>query len=73
MAKKILEHGNGNKPVPFIMKCPICGCKFTFEDEDVKHLFATEGLVGVGVHCPECNTLCCSLYNDLYEAEEFED
>lgn len=73
MAKKILRHGNGNKPVPFVMVCPICGCKFTFDSEDVEHLYATGGLVGVGVHCPECDTLCCSPYNDLDEYEEFEE
>lgn len=52
MANKILEHGDGSKPVPFVMNCPICGCKFTFEDEDVKHMFAVGLVVGVGVHCP---------------------
>ena len=72
MAKKILEHGNGSKPVPFVMNCPICGCKFTFEDEDVKHMYVVGSMVGVGVHCPECSTLCSSLYNDLCEHEEFE-
>lgn len=70
MAKKILKHGKGYKPDPMVMKCPTCGCKFTFEDEDVKHLYAVGDLVGVGVHCPECNTLCSSLYNDLEEFYE---
>ena len=67
MAKKILEKGNGTKPSLFIMTCPTCGCKYTFEDEDVKHLVMKEDLCGVGVHCPECNTLCCQLYNELEE------
>lgn len=73
MAKIILEQGEGCKPVPFVMKCPICGCKFAFEDEDVKHLYAVNHLIGVGVHCPECNTLCTALYNDLEEYDDEEE
>ena len=65
MAKRIIKHGDGDKPEPLVMECPICGCEFAFEDEDVKHLYAINHLLGVGVHCPECNTLCASLYNDL--------
>lgn len=76
MAKTILEKGRGYKPNPLIMKCPTCGCKFTFENEDVKHMYKEGNLMGAVVHCPECNTLCCNLYNDMeeyYEAEEEEE
>ena len=69
----ILKKGNGAKPNPFIMTCPICECKFTFEDEDVKHLMMVGDLCGVSVHCPECNTLCSQLFKELeeyYESEE---
>lgn len=66
MAKIILEKGNGSpEPEILIMKCPHCGCKFTFEDEDVKHVYTVGELMGAVVNCPECNGLCSSLYNDM--------
>ena len=73
MAKKILVKGDGCKPNPLIMNCPYCGCKFTFEEEDVKHMYKKGDLMGAVVHCPECKTLCCSLYNDMEEHCEDED
>lgn len=66
MAKKILVKGNKEiEPEILIMKCPSCGCKFTFESEDVKHVYTKGELMGAVVTCPDCNELCSSLYNDM--------
>lgn len=66
MAKKILVKGNKDpKPEILIMDCPICGCKFTFEDEDVKQVYTQGDLMGAVVNCPDCNALCSELYNDM--------
>ena len=54
--KKILKHGRNQN----VAKCGMCGCQFTYENEDMYPVIANEVTEGYikwvhhYVECPEC-------------------
>lgn len=48
--RKILEHGAFSR----VIRCNRCGCKFSFESEDIKEINNNDTIREV-VECPECN------------------
>ena len=50
--KRVTQHGN----TVFISEavCPVCGCRFEYEEEDIEHLMTNNDEV---VRCPECDCL----------------
>lgn len=54
---KILKHGNV-KGITYKVRCKMCGCKFKFNDSDIKnewHLDPRDHVSFTSINCPECN------------------
>ena len=49
---KIIKKGTKTPPdkQTYVIKCRICGCVFTYKEEDMRYLTTD----AVGVFCPEC-------------------
>ena len=51
---KVLKYGNKT----FKKECPMCGCEFTYSQED---------LCGVGILCPGCGTMLEHNFSDMLD------
>lgn len=52
----ILKKGYKTKPqdIIYYKKCSTCGCKFTYQDSDVKYLNHAYDDISKIVYCPDC-------------------
>ena len=53
---KIIKHGNVPRATA---TCPVCGCEFEYEKQDVEEEYAFTGQVIMKkyfIRCPECGT-----------------
>lgn len=41
-----------------VMKCKICGCEFSYEDEDRQQTLGTITGARIFVKCPQCSKEC---------------
>lgn len=53
----------GTKPIKFITKCKKCGCKFTYDYEDIHHSYVLEDDY---VECPQCTVYCYIIFKRKY-------
>ena len=53
---EVIEPGTKN-----VIKCNVCGCKFSYESEDIKHEVHGDAITITEKHyviCPQCHTYC---------------
>ncbi len=48
--KAIIKHGEDS----FVVKCPLCGCEFTYQQEDIQKQELLGVTMNMSVQCPEC-------------------
>ena len=73
---KVIKHGDTKSTTPEIVTkritCPICGCEFEYDSDDVLHDIHNNA----HVNCPECGCFCAekfSLSNPPHFPENFYD